>query len=46
MKMMLGTSSDFIQADQEFIFNISKAVNAVKAEYDDQTKGEPLKGLS
>ena len=33
----------FIKADQEFIFNISKAVDAVKREYDDQTKGEPLR---
>jgi NAD+ synthase len=33
----------FIQADQEFIFNISKAVDAVKREYDDRTKGESLK---
>ena len=33
----------FIQADQEFVFNISKAVDAVKREYDDQTKGEPLR---
>ena len=32
----------FIQADQGVIFNISKAVDAVKREYDDQTKGEPL----
>ena len=27
---------DFIRADQEFIFNIESAVNAVKAEYDQQ----------
>jgi NAD+ synthase len=33
----------FIQADEEFVFNISKAVNAVQAEYDEQTKGEPLR---
>ena len=32
---------DFIRADQEFIFNIESAVNAVKAEYDQQT-GAPL----
>src|SRR6476620_2048286 len=32
----------FIQADQEFIFNISKAVDAVKTEYDDRKKGEAL----
>jgi NAD+ synthase len=35
---------DFIQADQEFIFNIEKAVNEIKNEYDDkQTDGKPLK---
>ena len=33
----------FIQADQEFVFNISSAVDAVKKEYDDQTKGESLR---
>jgi NAD+ synthase len=33
----------FIKADQEFVFNISKAVDAVNREYDDQTKGEPLR---
>ena len=32
---------DFIRADQEFTFNIESAVNAVKAEYDEQT-GAPL----
>ena len=32
---------DFIRADQEFTFNIENAVNAVKAEYDQQT-GAPL----
>ena len=32
---------DFIRADQEFTFNIESAVNAVKAEYDQQT-GAPL----
>jgi NAD+ synthase len=32
---------DFIRADQEYIFNIESAVNAVKVEYDQQT-GAPL----
>ncbi|WP_428912597.1 ammonia-dependent NAD(+) synthetase [Niallia sp. Krafla_26] len=34
---------DFIKADEEFVFNIEKAVNAVKEEYDKETKGEPLR---
>ena len=32
----------FIQADQEFVFNISKAVDEVKREYDDRIKGDSL----
>lgn len=34
---------DFIKADEEFIFNIEKAVNEVKAEYDRNTKGAALR---
>nr|WP_221452277.1 ammonia-dependent NAD(+) synthetase [Bacillus benzoevorans] len=33
----------FIQADEECTFNIAKAVDAVKEEYDSQTRGEPLR---
>ena len=33
----------FIQADQEFVFNISRQSMQFKAEYDEQTKGEPLR---
>lgn len=33
---------NFIKADQEMIFNIEKAVNAVKEEYDKQTNGAAL----
>lgn len=34
---------DFIKADEEFTFNIEKAVDAVKLEYDSKTKGAPLR---
>lgn len=33
----------FIGADQEITFNIAKAVDAVKEEYDRKTNGEPLR---
>ncbi|MCQ6276180.1 ammonia-dependent NAD(+) synthetase [Bacillus sp. V3B] len=33
----------FIQADQEFIFNIAAAVDAVQTEYNKQTSGDPLR---
>jgi NAD+ synthase len=33
----------FIQADQEFTFNIAASVDAVQTEYDRQTSGEPLR---
>jgi NAD+ synthase len=33
----------FIRADEEFTFNIQTAVDAVKNEYDEKTKGEPLR---
>lgn len=33
----------FIRADEEIIFNIQKAVDAVKEEYDRRTSGEPLR---
>ncbi|WP_394232392.1 ammonia-dependent NAD(+) synthetase [Niallia oryzisoli] len=34
---------DFIKADEEFTFNIEKAVDEVKKEYDSKTKGAPLR---
>lgn len=34
---------DFIKADKVFTFNIEKAVNAVKAEYDSNIEGAPLR---
>lgn len=33
----------FIKADEEYIFNIAKAVDSIKEEYNGITKGEPLK---
>ncbi|MDR6999524.1 ammonia-dependent NAD(+) synthetase [Neobacillus niacini] len=35
-------SLSFIQADQEYVFNIKSSVDAVQTEYDGMTKGEPL----
>jgi NAD+ synthase len=36
-------SLKFIQPDEEFVFNIKEAVDAVKFEYDQKTVGEPLR---
>ncbi|AYA76560.1 NAD(+) synthase [Bacillus sp. Y1] len=37
------SSLKFIQPDEEFVFNIKEAVDAVKFEYDQKTAGEPLR---
>ncbi|WP_163102874.1 ammonia-dependent NAD(+) synthetase [Peribacillus alkalitolerans] len=36
-------SMEFIRADKEYTFNIKKAVDEVKEEYDNMTSGAPLK---